>query len=80
MAPNQIEAALGYPVHHTFPSDYIGVSMSINAGVPIVSSANTEMASQLDGFAQQLLSAGQIEEGAAPEKKKAALTFSFFSW
>ena len=80
VAPNQIEAALGYPVHHTFPSDYIGVSMSINAGVPIVSSANTEMASQLDGFAQQLLSVGQIEEGAAPEKKRAALTFSFFSW
>jgi hypothetical protein len=56
------------------------VSMSINAGVPIVSSANTEMASQLDGFAQQLLSVGQIEEGAAAEKKRAALTFSFFSW
>jgi pilus assembly protein CpaE len=80
VAPNQIEAALGYPVHHTFPSDYIGVSMSINAGVPIVSSANSEMAGQLDGFAQQLLAAGQPEEAPATEKRKPALTFSFFSW
>jgi pilus assembly protein CpaE len=81
VAPNQIEAALGYPVSHTFPSDYIGVSMSINAGVPIVTSTNSEMASQLDGFARQLLSLGQQPDDAtASEQKKPALTFSFFSW
>ena len=30
--PRQIEAALGHPIHHTFPSDYKTVSAALNSG------------------------------------------------
>ena len=33
--PKQIEAALGHPIHHTFPSDYKTVSTALNSGVPL---------------------------------------------
>ena len=33
--PKQIETALGYPIHHTFPSDYKTVSTALNSGVPL---------------------------------------------
>ena len=35
IAPKQIETALGYGIHHTFPSDYKTVSTALNSGVPL---------------------------------------------
>jgi pilus assembly protein CpaE len=53
--PKQIETALGHPIHHTFPSDYRTVSAALNAGVPLTLSGSSEMATQFDHFARQLV-------------------------
>ena len=42
--PKQIEAALGHPIHHTFPSDYKTVSTALNSGVPLALTGNTDIA------------------------------------
>ena len=46
--PKRIEAALGHPVHHTFPSDYKTVSTALNSGVPLAQAGNSDLAAQFD--------------------------------
>src|SRR5437763_12553521 len=53
--PTQIEAALGHPIHHTFPSDYKTVSAALNSGVPLALAGNSEIAAQFDRFTRQVL-------------------------
>jgi pilus assembly protein CpaE len=51
----QIEAALGHPVHHTFPSDYKTVSTALNSGVPLALTGDTDLAAQFDSFTRRIL-------------------------
>jgi pilus assembly protein CpaE len=76
--PKQIETALGYAVHHSFPSDYKTVSTALNSGVPLALTENTEISAQFDSFTRQIISpdATQVK---APEKKRAVFSFSFLS-
>jgi pilus assembly protein CpaE len=53
--PKQIEAALGHPIHHTFPSDYKTVSTALNSGVPLALTGNSDIAAQFDHFTRQIL-------------------------
>jgi pilus assembly protein CpaE len=53
--PQQIEAALGHPIHHTFPSDYKTVSTALNSGVPLALAGNSDIASQFDKFTRTLI-------------------------
>jgi len=55
ISPKQIEAALGHPVHHTFPSDYRTVSTALNSGVPLAQAGNSELATQFDQFTRKVL-------------------------
>lgn len=69
--PKQIETALGHPIHHTFPSDYRTVSAALNAGVPLTLSGSSEMATQFDHFARQLVD--QVVPMAPVEAAKRSL-------
>jgi pilus assembly protein CpaE len=60
----QIETALGYPIHHTFPSDYKTVSSALNSGVPLTMAGNSEMATQFETLTQQLVDQVPAEEPA----------------
>lgn len=71
IAPKQIETALGYGIHHTFPSDYRAVSEALNSGVPLALSHNSDIASQFGSFARQL--AGTDEPRPEAEKRRAFL-------
>ncbi len=51
----QIEAALGHPIHHTFPSDYKTVSAALNSGVPLAMVGNSELAAQFDLFTRRVI-------------------------
>jgi pilus assembly protein CpaE len=51
----QIEAAVGHPIHHTFPSDYKTVSTALNSGVPLALTGNSDIASQFDSFTRRIL-------------------------
>ena len=53
--PKQIEAALGHPIHHMFPSDYKTVSAALNSGVPLAMAGNSDIATQFDQFTRRLL-------------------------
>jgi pilus assembly protein CpaE len=53
--PKQIEAALGHPIHHTFPSDYKTVSTALNSGVPLALAGNSDIAAQFDRFTRAIL-------------------------
>src|SRR3954467_8362073 len=55
IAPKQIEAALGHPVHHTFPSDYKTVSAALNSGIPLAQAGNSDLATQFDHFTRRVL-------------------------
>lgn len=77
IAPKQIETALGYGIHHTFPSDYKTVSGALNSGVPLALSNNTEIAAQFDSFTRQIISPGEVGDKAAVEKRRAAFSFNF---
>jgi pilus assembly protein CpaE len=79
IAPKQIETALGYGIHHTFPSDYKAVSTALNSGVPLALANNSEIAAQFDSFTRQIISPGETVEMAVAEKKRAAFSFSFLS-
>jgi pilus assembly protein CpaE len=79
IAPKQIETALGYGIHHTFPSDYKAVSTALNSGVPLALANNSEIAAQFDSFTRQIISPGETVEKAAAEKKRAAFSFTFLS-
>jgi pilus assembly protein CpaE len=73
----QIETALGYGIHHTFPSDYRTVSTALNSGVPLALANQSEIASQFDAFTRQIISPGEVADKAAVEKRRAAFSFSF---
>ena len=60
--PAQIEAAVGHPIDHMFPSDYKTVSAALNSGVPLALTGNTPLAAQFDSFTRRILEA----EGVAP--------------
>jgi pilus assembly protein CpaE len=62
--PAQIEAAVGHPIDHTFPSDYKTVSTALNSGVPLALTGTTALAAQFDSFTRRMLDA---EGDAAPE-------------
>lgn len=67
--PTQIEAAVGHPIDHTFPSDYKTVSAALNSGVPLALTGNTDLAAQFDRFTRRILDpAGEVPD-AAPAKK-----------
>jgi Flp pilus assembly CpaE family ATPase len=62
--PAQIEAAVGHPIDHMFPSDYKIVSGALNSGVPLALSGNNTLATQFDNFTRRMLDA---EGGAAAD-------------
>ena len=53
--PAQIEAALGHPIHHSFPSDYKTVSTALNSGIPLALTGHTDLAKQFDSFTRRIL-------------------------
>ncbi len=53
--PAQIEAAVGHPIDHMFPSDYKTVSAALNSGVPLALTGSTPLAAQFDGFTRRIL-------------------------
>jgi pilus assembly protein CpaE len=63
--PRQIEAAVGHPIHHMFPSDYKVVSAALNSGVPLALSGHSAIAEQFDSFTRRLLdpSGGTVASG-----------------
>jgi pilus assembly protein CpaE len=63
--PAQIEAAVGHPIDHMFPSDYKTVSAALNSGVPLALTGNTPLAAQFDSFTRRMLN----HEGAAPAEE-----------
>ena len=69
--PKQIEAALGHPIHHTFPSDYKTVSTALNSGVPLALAGNSDIATQFDHFTRQLLDPDAVTP-AVPAKRQLA--------
>ena len=62
----QIEAAVGHPIHHTFPSDYKVVSTALNSGVPLALSGDSEIATQFDRFTRRILNPEAGPVAAAP--------------
>jgi pilus assembly protein CpaE len=68
--PKQIEAALGHPIHHTFPSDYKTVSTALNSGVPLALTGNSDIAAQFDHFTRQILDPEAGVQAAQPGKRK----------
>ena len=66
--PKQIEAAIGHPIHHTFPSDYKTVSTALNSGVPLALSGNTDIAAQFDRFTRGVLD--PTAEASSPVPKR----------
>jgi pilus assembly protein CpaE len=69
--PTQIEAAVGHPIDHTFPSDYKTVSTALNSGVPLALTGNTDLAAQFDGFTRRILDSDDTATVEAPVKKTA---------
>lgn len=66
----QIEAAVGHPIDHSFPSDYKTVSAALNSGVPLALTGNTDLAAQFDRFTRRILDpAGEVAEPAPPVRK-----------
>ena len=67
--PSQIEAAVGHPIDHTFPSDYKTVSAALNSGVPLALTGNTDLAGQFDSFTRRILDPEGEAVAATPMKK-----------
>ncbi|MGE3706789.1 MAG: CpaE family protein [Vicinamibacterales bacterium] len=67
--PKQIENALGHPIHHTFPSDYRTVSGALNSGVPLTLAGNSDIATQFDHFARQLVDQAVPVAAGEPVKR-----------
>jgi pilus assembly protein CpaE len=72
IAPKQIEAAIGHPIHHTFPSDYKTVSAALNSGVPLALSGDTDIATQFGHFTRLVLGPG-ADAAASPAPKHSRL-------
>ena len=66
--PAQIEAAVGHPIDHMFPSDYKTVSAALNSGVPLALTGNTPLAAQFDSFTRRMLD----HDGVAPAEEAQA--------
>lgn len=54
IAPEQIEAAIGYPIHHAFPNNYDTVSSALNTGVPVSLDHRSPFTKELVRFSRQL--------------------------
>jgi pilus assembly protein CpaE len=72
IAPKQIEAAIGHPIHHTFPSDYKTVSAALNSGVPLALSGDTDIAAQFGQFTRSVLGPG-ADTAPSPAAKHSRL-------
>jgi pilus assembly protein CpaE len=72
IAPKQIETALGYGIHHSFPSDYRTVATALNSGVPLAMTNNSDLAGQFDAFTRHLVGLAN-EPAPEPEKKRVFL-------
>ena len=70
--PDQIEAALGRPIDHGFPSDYKTVSTALNSGVPLSLTGNTDIAAQFDSFTRRMLNMA-VEPAAADRRSTLGL-------
>ena len=64
--PAQIEAAVGHPIDHTFPSDYKTVSTALNSGVPLALTGNSDLATQFDSFTRRVLESDAVAPPEAP--------------
>jgi pilus assembly protein CpaE len=73
--PKQIEAAIGHPIHHTFPSDYKVVATALNAGVPLAQSGDSELATQFDRFTRQIIDPASQAKAAATGPSRSLLGF-----
>ena len=71
--PKQIETAVGHPIHHTFPSDYRIVSTALNAGMPLALSGDSELATQFDSFARQIVEPAATPNAAPPPSARRTL-------
>ena len=73
ITPKQIETALGYSIHHTFPSDYKTVATALNSGVPLALTNHSEISAQFDSFTRLLINPSDKSPKGEPEKKRAML-------
>ena len=73
--PAQIEAAVGHPIDHMFPSDYKTVSGALNSGVPLALTGSTPLAAQFDSFTRRMLDADGIA-GAGAEQQTGMISLS----
>jgi pilus assembly protein CpaE len=73
--PKQIEAAIGHPIHHSFPSDYKVVATALNSGVPLAQSGDSELATQFDRFTRQIIDPGSEAKAAAAPQSRSLLSF-----
>ena len=67
--PKQIEAAVGHPIHHTFPSDYKVVATALNSGVPLAQSGDSEIAKAFEQFTRRIFTPGQAAPAAGSTAK-----------
>jgi pilus assembly protein CpaE len=73
--PAQIEAAVGHPIDHMFPSDYKTVSGALNSGVPLALTGSTPLAAQFDSFTRRMLDADGVA-GAGAEQQTGMISLS----
>lgn len=69
----QIEAAVGHPIDHSFPSDYKTVSTALNSGVPLALTGNSDLATQFDSFTRRILGDDDLATVEAPVRKTTPL-------
>jgi pilus assembly protein CpaE len=72
--PTQIEAAIGHPIDHMFPSDYRTVSSALNSGVPLALTGNTDLAAQFDSFTRRVLDLSESPAPADPGRRTTAFS------
>jgi pilus assembly protein CpaE len=70
IAPKQIETALGYGIHHQFPSDYRTVSEALNSGVPLALTNHSDIAAQFGSFTRGMVGGRPDEARPQPEKRR----------
>lgn len=73
ISAKQIETALGYSIHHTFPSDYKTVATALNSGVPLALTNHSEISAQFDNFTRLLINPSEKTLKGEGEKKRALL-------
>lgn len=72
--PAQIEAAVGHPIDHMFPSDYKTVSAALNSGVPLALTGNTPLAAQFDSFTRRILESTGVAPAEAQQANSVSLS------